>query len=590
MGPPGVLIGMGYIVRMPKLGMEMKQGTLLEWLVDEGGDVAEGDVIAEIESEKTTAEVEAREDGMLRRTYLEPGETVEPGDPIAIVAGAEEDLADLEAEAGVAADRDGESGSASDGEAGASPAEAGAEGSGGSEDGEEPDGRDEGGGERAEAGSTSVKASPRARRRAEELEVDLSGVEGTGPGGAVTAEDVEAAAATPTAGETAERDGPAPLTVREERTLDGMRQTIAKRLGQSYREAVHVTEHRTADAGALLAAADAAEEALGVDVSVPDVLLVAVASTLEEHPPFNARYEDDVHVLYEEQNVGIAVDIGDGLIAPVIPDVGGRTLEEVATTRRALTRRALDGEYTMDDLANGTFTVTNLGVLGVEAFNPVINPPQIAILGVDALTEAVVPDGEGGVTIRPRLPLDLSFDHRLVDGADAARFLETLVGHLEDPWPLLPEEVRAAVDPESGEGEGTTMPGRSVTARLEEGLAGTVRAGSFRVPFDEPAAVGGSETGPTPVDLFLGSLAACLLESLRYQAVEKRDVALEDAAVVAEAEPERGPVEGLSVTVEVNTPADDGTVEQLVEMAERGCHVSQLVDESVPFELTWRRA
>lgn len=582
---------MGYIVRMPKLGMEMKQGTLLEWLFDEGDVVAEGEVIAEIESEKTTAEVEAREDGMLRRTYLEPGETVEPGDPIAIVAGAEEDLADLEAEAGVATDREGESGSAGDGEAAASAADAEAERSRESEDGEDADGADEGGAERADADSTAVKASPRARQRAEELEVDLTGLEGTGPGGAVTAEDVEAAAAaTPTGGEAGETDGPAPLTIREERTLDGMRQTIAKRLGQSYREAVHVTEHRTADAGALLAAADAAEDALGVDVSVPDVLLVAVASTLEEHPAFNARYEEDVHVLYDEQNVGIAVDIGDGLIAPVIPDVGERTLEEVATTRRELTRRALDGEYTMDDLANGTFTVTNLGVLGVEAFNPVINPPQIAILGVDALTEAVVPDGEGGVTVRPRLPLDLSFDHRIVDGADAARFLDTLVGHLEDPWPLLPEEVRAAAGPESGEGEETTMPGRSVTARLEEGLAGTVRAGSFRVPFDEPTAVGGSETGPTPVDLFLGSLAACLLESLRYQAVEKRDVELEDATVVAEAEPERGPVEGLSVTVEVASPADDETVDRLVKMAERGCHVSQLIDESVTFELTWRRA
>ena len=603
---------MGYIVRMPKLGMEMQEGTLLEWRVEAGDSVAEGDVIAEIESEKTTAEVEAREAGTLRRVFLEPGESVPPGGPIGIVADPDAEIDSLLEEAAVDGESDPDTAPPSGDEPSADTAEQPAPTQPPTTDGEAADEEAtvraspraerraaeldvdltavEGTGPNGAITADDVevaaehepaRASPRAERRAEELGVDLASVSGSGPGGAITADDVEAAATGPAA---PDDDGPASLTVASERPLDGMRRTIATRLGESYREAVHVTEHRKADAEALFAATDAAEDALGVDVSLPDVLLVAISAALTEHPAFNARFEDDVHRLYEEHNIGMAVDIDAGLIAPVIPDVGEKSLATIASDRRAITGRALEGDYTMDDLANGTFTVTNLGVLGVESFDPVINPPQIAILGVNAVTDLAVQGADGDVEFRRHLPLDLSFDHRIVDGADAARFLDTLVGHIEDPWPLLPEEIPRVDTAEDG---ATEMPGRSVSAALTAGLRGRVAAGSFEVPFDEPESVGGSGSAPTPVDLFLASLAACMVESIRYQAVEKLDLELSDLRVDASADPDSGPVESIAVDVHLDVDADPETVERLVELGKRGCHVSQLVDPEIPFELDW---
>jgi pyruvate dehydrogenase E2 component (dihydrolipoamide acetyltransferase) len=410
---------MSYIVRMPKLGLEMKEGTLLAWHVDEGEAVEAGDLLAEVESEKAQAEVEAREDGVMRLIALPEGETCEPGDPVGIVAGAEEDVADLEAEF----EGGGEPEAEADTEV---PAGAEPEGT------PSPDGTDASGG--------AVKATPPARKRAADLGLDLATVEGSGPGGAVTPEDVERAA-----GEGHEEDGTgaAGPTVREERPLSGTRRTIAGRLGESYRNAVHVTELMTADAEKLRAAADAADATLDADVSVVDVLLVALSESLSEHPEFNAQYEDDVHRLYEEHNVCVAVDTDQGLLAPVVRDVGERSLASVADERRAVTDRVLAGEHSMADLSGGTITVTNLGPFGVESFDPVINPPQVAILGVNAVAERAVPAADGTVEVRRRLPLTLSFDHRVVDGADAARFLRTLVEHVESPWSLVPAEVRS---------------------------------------------------------------------------------------------------------------------------------------------------
>jgi len=250
-------------------------------------------------------------------------------------------------------------------------------------------------------------------------------------------------------------DGPADRTVREERSLSPMRKTIARRLQESYREAVHVTVSRDVDATALLAAAEAADpvdtpDTAGaaeagddepeesaesaktpVDPSVMDVLLCALSETLAAHPAFNATFEDETHYVYEEHNVGVAVDIEAGLVTPVVADIGSKSLAAVARDRQRLTERVRAGEYSMSTFRGGTFTVSNLGPLGVDSFTPVINPPEVAILGVGRITETVVPDGDD-VAHRQRLTLDLSFDHRVVDGADAARFLGTLADHLDD--------------------------------------------------------------------------------------------------------------------------------------------------------------
>jgi len=538
---------MSYVVKMPKLGMDMDQGTLVEWFVEEGEEVTEGQVVAEIESEKTTGEITVREDGIVHEVLLGVGDSTGPGGAVAVVGGPDEDVSDLLAEAGVADEEEKEGGASEAVES--EPAAAAASGNGKSVaaqvdvvatprarrraeevdvdlatvDGTGPQGAvtaddvDDAVAANADGSDEAtqeVKATPRAKRRAEELGVDLATVEGTGPQGAVSESDVEAAAETaesepPSPAEsgdgatTAETEststgpdhervfasprvrrlsrelgvdiegvdgtgvggaitepdvraaagGPAPAADREsttdraeppgtrdeERPLGSMRRTIANRLGESYRDAVHVTVHRTAGAADLLAAAKAAKSGLDAAVSVNDVLLLAVSATLDAHPEFNATAEDDVHRLHGDHNLCVAVDVDAGLVAPVVRTVDQLSLSELTEKRRAVTDRALAGEHTMNDLTGGTFTVSNLGGLGVESFDPIINPPQVAILGVDAIADAVVPGDDGEPTVEKRIGFDLSFDHRFVDGADAARFMQTLVAHVEDPWPLVVE-------------------------------------------------------------------------------------------------------------------------------------------------------
>jgi len=490
---------MGYIVRMPQMGYEMDEGEVVAWEAEEGEAVTEDEVVVVVESEKATNEVECREDGTLRRIVVPEGGTVEPGTPIGIVAGADEDTSAYEAEI--------EAGSAStaDDETAAAPAEgsgATATTTAGSGDGAaatagtatrdpsevratpgarqlaEEEGVDltavDGTGpqgvvteddvrEHALAVDTAsgptgdgqtldvvhepietpppaeVRASPGARQLAGQAGLDLTAVDGTGPEGVVTAADVRAAvdagetatgAAEPTP-ESATPETGASRTVGEARELSRVQQTISDRLSESYRNAVHVTNKRRFDASALQAVA-AAADAAGLDVSMTDLLVKAVGAQLAAQPEFNAVFEEGTHKLIEEVNVGVAVDVEAGLVTPVVPGVTERSAEDVAGIRGDLTERALAGEYTSADLSGGTFTITNLGPFGVDSFDPVINPPEIAILGVGRVRE------DGTMT------LSLSFDHRVVNGADAARFIAGLVGTLSDPLALA-EFVEADV-------------------------------------------------------------------------------------------------------------------------------------------------
>lgn len=227
-------------------------------------------------------------------------------------------------------------------------------------------------------------------------------------------------------------------TIREERSLSRMRQTIANRLQESYQNAVHVTASREVDAEALVRATEAADDRLDADVSILDLVLCALSATFDEHSAFNATFEDETHRLYEEHNIGIAVDIEAGLVTPVLRDAGSKSLGELATERRQATESMQAGEYTMSDLRGGTFTVTNLGVLGVDSFTPVINPPEVAILGVNRIRERAQ-RGDDGVEFRRQINFDLSFDHRVLDGADAARFLDTLSEHVTNAEEFVPD-------------------------------------------------------------------------------------------------------------------------------------------------------
>lgn len=598
---------MASIVRVPGLGMQQDRATLIEWHVSPGDSVSEGEQLAEVETEKSVFEIEATEDGVLRRVYADVGDVRKPNQPLGIVAGADEDISALEStieasEVEVAAEATAGAGAGTEAAPSTTETTGSTEpsGRGSAEpskvtprarkradelgvdietvDGTGPDGAvmEEDVERSASTGGAAAteepeRVAPRARQRAEELGLDLAGVEGTGPGGAVMVEDVEAAA------ERSEtRD------VREERPFSEMRRTIAERLQQSYRDAVHVTLDRSADAEQILEAVDAAEQALEVDVSILDVLLVALSETLTAHPAFNATVEEETLILSERQNVAFAVDFERGLVTPVLDDLATKSLEAVAGERRDLTERVLADEFTPDDLEGGTFTVTNLGPYGVESFDPVINPPQVAILGVNALQERTTSvDGPGTRQLRRQLPLSLSFDHRAVDGADAARFHETLVGHLEQPWPLLPESVTPST-------ETVTLPERSVVARSTGGLSGVVTAGSFEWSFDEPGELGGSGTAPSPVDYLLGAYASCLATSIGFQA-EKRDIELTEVRVEADGNPERGSLDSIAVTVSLPSDADEESLERLVELGERGCYVSDALCEDLSVEVSRER-
>lgn len=227
------------------------------------------------------------------------------------------------------------------------------------------------------------------------------------------------------------RTDPVPRTIHEERTLTPMRRSIADRLQESYSDAVHVTVSREVDAETLVATTDMAEESSETSVSVLDVILVAISRTLADHPEFNATYQDETHTIYEEHNVAVAVDLYQGLVTPVLEDLREKSPEDIAAERRALTERVQADEYSMSDLRGSTFTVSNLGPLGSDSFTPVINPPEVGILGVNRIRERpTFVDGE--VEPRRHLNFDLSFDHRVVDGADAARFLKTLADILTE--------------------------------------------------------------------------------------------------------------------------------------------------------------
>ena len=480
---------MAYIVRMPKLGVEMQSGVVLAWLVEEGEDVSEDDVLAEIESEKTVADVTARESGTLRQVFLEEGAEIEPGGAMGIVAGADEDISELHQSVGQDDSAGGENGTTADvaeDESGTpEQTDTGPEQTAQSSantahsasmtpkarqllhdhdlepstiQGTGPNGSITAADvERAVAGPTPPSSpatpterdltdqsagtdapelvTPRARKRAASLDVPLERVSGTGPHGSIRETDVERATSTPTQPEAgksvevgAEHES---LTLLEERPLTGMRTTIARRLSSSW-EAPHVTVDRWVNAEPLLEASEEAPEV----VSMTDVLLKAISDTLAQHPEFNATFENGTHYIYDEHNIGFAVDVDAGLVTPVLKEVQHMSMQELAHQRGALTDRVMRQRQRPADLQGGTFTVSNLGVFGVESFTPIINPPQVAILGVNRLKEEPRRT-DRGIEFKSVIGFSLSFDHRVIDGADAARFLDTLATVLDDATALL---------------------------------------------------------------------------------------------------------------------------------------------------------
>ncbi|MFC6837792.1 dihydrolipoamide acetyltransferase family protein [Halomarina ordinaria] len=403
------------VVRIPKLGLS-DAGELVSWEVDVGAPVSAGQVVAVLESEKASAEIESPSEGVLLTTYVEEGDEVaiEVGRPLAVVGADGEavpSLEDLERE-GASAES-----TASDAvKSAVTPVS----------DDEPPDT------ERAD-----VKTTPRAQRRLQEVDVDLTTIEGTGPQGAITEDDIEAYLET----REAETRGQAPattgdLTVTESRELSGIRKTIADRLSRSAREKPHVMGTREVSIERLERVRARLDEEYDVALSLNDLLLHFVGRVLEDLPAFNAHFEDDTHELIDEVNVGYAVDGPRGLVVPVIREVPRRSLPELSEARRSVVQRVLDDDFDPADLRGGTFTVTNVGVFDMDVSYSIINPPEVAILAIGRRKYAPV-ERDGEVDFESVITFSLTIDHRVLDGADSGAFLDRLAEYVESPGAAL---------------------------------------------------------------------------------------------------------------------------------------------------------
>jgi pyruvate dehydrogenase E2 component (dihydrolipoamide acetyltransferase) len=276
-----------------------------------------------------------------------------------------------------------------------------------------------------------VKVSPVAKKLAQEHGIDVNTLTGTGPEGRIVREDVERVIAAGTG------PAPAPQAVTPETIpLSGIRKVIFDRMGQSWREAARVTLFVDVDMTEMVRLRGAKgpewERRFGVKVSYSDLIHLAVARALKEEPRINCRLEGQAVRIRREVNLSFAVDLGEGLVAAVIKDADRKSLGELSKVARDLAERARAGKLSPGDMADGTFTVTNLGGFGVEAFTPIINQPQAGILGVGKILEKPVVLG-GGIHIRSMVTLSLVFDHRLIDGAPAAKFLAKVKELLENP-------------------------------------------------------------------------------------------------------------------------------------------------------------
>jgi len=414
-------------VHMEALSPTMEEGQLVRWLKHEGDAVQEGEILAEIETDKATMELVARGSGVLKGVQLGEGQTAPVGTVIAHIAEPGEEVTAAAAAAPIpdepAAPAAVESAAEPPGAAGTAGAPAVAAGAG--------DGR--------------LKASPLARRLASEAGIELSAVAGSGPGGRIVRRDIESAtaragAAAPPAGAPAAPQlevyvGPEV----EEVPVTQMRKTIAKRLVTSLGPVPTFYLTIEVDAGRLLEARERVNErleTLGVKTSLNDFIIKAVAAALARHPEVNAAWGEQVIRRHHRVHIGVAVAVEDGLITPVVQDADRKPIRQIAAEVRELAGRAREKKLKPEEYTGATFSISNLGMFGIQEFTAIINPPESGILAVGAVEEKVVAEN-GQAVVRPRMRLTMSCDHRVVDGATGARFLQTVRDFLEEPTMIL---------------------------------------------------------------------------------------------------------------------------------------------------------
>ncbi len=430
---------MAHDIIMPVLGMNQDTGTLVRWLRTAGDSVSKGDPVIEIATDKITVELEAPADGTLSAWLAAEGDEVPVGQAMAYVLAAGEALPQEAPAPAAAQPADPPSAPRSpDARVAASPVARRLAASHGLDlaDIPAPGGRI--GRQDVEAYLTRqsplapapLLASPKARRLAREADVDLTEVPGSGPEGAVLAADFEIWMS---------RQSQPVLTAPATDTIvpSPKWQVMAQRLTECWQTVPHFYLSRTADATQLQAWRRACLEQYDQRVTVTDLLVKVLAASLRAHPPLNASWQENGTILrHREVNIGLAVAVADGLLVPVIRQADQRSVSQIAAERERLVAAAQADRLALADMEGGTFSLTNLGMFGVERMGPIIKPPEAAILGVGAVKEQVVPV-EGQPAIRPMMDLTLGCDHRALEGATVSRFLQTLVAYLETPLLLL---------------------------------------------------------------------------------------------------------------------------------------------------------
>jgi pyruvate dehydrogenase E2 component (dihydrolipoamide acetyltransferase) len=414
-------------IEMPKLADTMTEGTVVRWLIKEGDKVAEGQEIAEIETDKATMGYESLDAGTVYKLLVAAGQKVACGTPIAIVLGKNE-TAPADGSAPVVSGAK----TAAPAASAAAPVAAAPAAAPKSAPPAAPD------------DGARVKASPLARKIAQAQGVSLAGISGTGPGGRIVARDIEGA---PKRGSTTPSTGAAPIASipagpgDQKTPLSGMRRVIAERLLTSKTTIPHFYLTIEVDAGKLMdfrAAANTASEAAGgPKLTVNDFVLKAVVVAAQKVPAVNASFAGDSIIQYAGIHLCVAVAVEEGLVTPVIRDAQKKTLREISESVKDLATRARNKKLKPDEYAGGTITVSNLGAYGIEDFCAIINPPQAMILAIGAIVKKPVVGEKDQIVVGQRMKVTLSGDHRVVDGAVGATYLAELKKLLENPALML---------------------------------------------------------------------------------------------------------------------------------------------------------
>lgn len=420
---------MAQLIVMPKLSDTMEEGAVANWLKKEGESIDEGQDLVEIETDKATMAYASSAEGIVLKILLEPKKSAPLGAPLCVIGkkGEAFNLDEMLAKV---------QGAKSPAPAAATGKPAVAPTTVAKPSAPSPTAAPSVPAVSANASTDGrIKASPLAKKIAADRGINLSGISGSGPSGRVVVRDLDGVASGSTGVSRALRSG-------EDRTIPNsmMRKTIAKRLLAGKNEAPHFYLTVSADMTRMndwRSRLNKDSEKTGVKVSVNDLVIMAVSRALRKHPEINSSWQGESIVEFSNVHVAMAVALPSGLVTPVIRHTDQLSIKEIAQMSRDLAVRAKDGKLGNEDYAGGTFTISNLGMFGVEEFTAIINPPQAAILAVGATIASPSVDPKGQLVVQPRMKMTMSCDHRVIDGAMGAQFLQTLVSYLEDPLNML---------------------------------------------------------------------------------------------------------------------------------------------------------